>query len=107
MSDFVFISMTCSSCVGLACLQSSLGCQYLGMEKNRNVNTWCWIHVRLCGNNVRERNKYIWLFCGLNDEVVRLFRVALEENRLLREEATFTRHFRGSDAKSEVGSRDE
>jgi len=40
-----------------------------GDGKNRHVNTWFWIHVRLCGNKVCEK-KNVWLFCGLDDEVV-------------------------------------
>ena len=45
--------------------------------------------TRLCGNKVGQE-KTVWLFCGLDDEVVWLFRAALEEDWLLREEAKFT-----------------
>ena len=37
-------------------------------RRNRHVNTG--IYVRLCGNKVLEK-KSVWLFCGLDDEVVR------------------------------------
>ena len=88
--DLVFISMTCSSCVWLACLQFSLGCYTWGWKK-RHVNTWCWIHVRHCGNKVGEKKMYAFLVVLWAQwwSCLALYG-SLEEDQLLQEEATFT-----------------
>ena len=51
--SFVHFDDLCSSSACLACLQSSLGCQYLGMGKK-----WA------CGNKVGEKKKVYGCFVG-------------------------------------------